>query len=141
MISDLGLNLKPPFISKPLHVDTFLQAVSDKNHHIIRRLAYVTNGIKDVEHVLELEGSELIGLKMWCKVRTECAWVGEARNQIQPFVFMQPELKKEPRYVVTAGLRRINNYESLFDFEYQTRNPGTVRQVCNELKTHLNSLI
>lgn len=141
MITDLGLSLKPPFLSKPLHANTFVKALSDKNQHIIRRLSYVANEIKDIEHVLELDAAELLGLRLWCKVRTECAWIGDARKQIQPFVFMQPELRKEPIYVITAGLRRINNNEQLFDFEYQTRDAGTVRQVCNELKTHLNSLI
>lgn len=103
-----NLVLKKPYIRKKIDHST-LSTVLNSSHQTAYRLYLLTNDIEELQEFARIE-SEVYSLVAF--VKTECAPIGNAKQQIWSIKHLQPILKKKPRYTLRCSLtHNMSNVE------------------------------
>lgn len=126
-----------PYINKKLETGT-LKAVLDSSHQTAYRLYLIANGFKEIQEFASIE-SESYSLTAY--VKTECGFVGEAKEQIWAITHLQPLLTKKPLYTLRCELRHLMTNKVIYKCTLEHKNPDEIYNQIQECIDNLNEII
>ena len=133
-INVINTKVKNPYITKKLKHDT-LSKVLNSHESTIYRLYLLANELKEIQHFAEMVHS---GISLSAILKTEYAFAGSARNQIQDISTFNNLLNKKPKYIIKCECIDLYSNKNIFMYHHEV---STKRQVYNSIKQCLGQLV
>jgi len=129
--------LHSPYITKKIESGS-IKKVLDSSYQTVYRLYLITNGIKELQDFASIE-SDTYSLTAY--VKTECAFVGKAREQVWSITHLQPLLLKKPLYTLRCELRHLMTNDVVYKCTLEHKNPEVMYNQIQECIDNLNEII
>ncbi len=129
--------LLSPYLNKKLEPGT-LKAVLDSSYHTTYRLYLIANGIKELQDFASLESEKYT---LTAHVKTECGFVGDAKEQIWSITHLQPLLQKKPLYTLRCELKHLMTNKVIYKCTTEHKNPEVIYNQIQECIDNLNEII
>ena len=104
------VRLKNQYIGKKIEAGT-LKKVLDSTYHTAYRLYLIANGIKELQEFADIDSEEY---SLTAYVKTECGFIGEAKEQIWAITHLQPLLRKTPKYILRCELKHLMSNKVIY---------------------------
>jgi len=137
MIEQNNIVLKKPYISKKIEASAF-KTVLASTYQTAYRLYLITNDIKELQAFANLSHDDYSLVSL---IKTECAPVGEARNQIWNVKHIQPILKKKPRYVLRCSLTHNMSNREVYRCNLESVKPEEIYNQIQECIDDIHNII
>jgi hypothetical protein len=128
------VRLKNQYISKKIEAEA-IKKVLASTYHTAYRIYLIVNGIKELQEFANIVSDEYT---LTAYVKTECGFVGEAKDQIWAITHLQPLLRKNPKYILRCELRHnmTNNviYKCVLEHKHQMTVYNQIQECINNLK-------
>ena len=133
-INVISTKVKRPYITKKLKPDT-LTKVLDAHISTVYRLFLLANDVKEINHFAEMSHP---GISFTATLKTEYAFIGEARTQIQGISLFNKLLDKKPKFTIKCECIDLYNNKNIFMYKHEVSTTG---QVYNSIKLCLEELV
>lgn len=128
MIKRINFSLKPPYIDKPLDMDT-MKSCLESDPTVVYCVYCIKNSVKETIKFAEIEDQRY---DLMAHVRVKYALVGDAKRQawgIRPFSSL---IKIKPEYTFVCILDDRKSNKLLYYKKYQTKNPKLIYDLVEE---------
>ena len=133
-INVINTKVKNPYIIKKLKSDT-LTKVLNSHESTVYRLYLLANELKEIQHFAEMSHP---GISLSATLKTEYAFAGGARTQIQDIFTFNNLLNKKPKYIIKCECIDLYSNKNIFVYRHEV---STKRQVYNSIKQCLSELV
>ncbi len=131
------LRLSSPYLSKKIESGT-LKKVLDSPYQTAYQIYLIANGIKELQEFADIKHERYL---LTAYVKTECGFIGEARDQVWSIIHLQPLLKKSPKYTVRCELLDIVSNKVLYKSSLEHKNQDVIYNEIQECIDNLNKII
>ena len=133
-IKVINTKVKSPYITKKLKPDT-LTKVLDSHTATVYRLYLLANSVKEINHFAEMSHP---GISLTATLKTEYAFAGDARTQIQGISLFSKLLDKKPKFTIKCECIDLYSNKNIFVYMHEV---STKRHVYNSIKHCLEELV
>jgi hypothetical protein len=139
MIELIVGNVRLPslYLNKKLESGT-LKEVLDSNYQTAYRLYLITNGIKELQEFADIKDKEY---SLTAYIKTECGFIGDAKNQVWSITHLQPLLLKKPKYTVRCELTHLPSNKVVYKCTLEHKNQEIIYNQIQECIDNLNKIV
>lgn len=136
MIQRIPIDIERNYITKGLDPDTLTALVKEDNYRIAEKIYCIANGIKEVNHFMEIVDRD--DLRLHATIRIYPAFAGEAKLQASSVPFIRPRLRSTAHYILRCRLYTTRTYDDVFSIEHKTASTDKIYEMCNELEEYIS---
>ena len=136
MIQRIPIDIERNYITKGLDPDTLTALVKEDNYRIAEKIYCIANGIKEVNHFMEIVDRD--DLRLHATVRIYPAFAGEAKLQASSVPFIRRRLRSTAHYILRCRLYTPRTYDDVFSIEHKTTSTDKIYEMCNELEEYIS---
>lgn len=130
------VQLIKPYATTKLNHNT-LKAVIKSPLETVYRLYLIAEGIKEVQEFATIHSDEY---SLTAIVKTECAFIGEAKDQIRTIPKLNALLTRRPLYIVKCELRHLMTNDIVYRCEFKHNKEAAIYNQIQECINQLNHI-
>lgn len=131
------VRLKNQYITKKIETGT-LKKVLNSTHNTAYRLYLIANGISEFQEFIDINSEEY---SLIAYVKTECGFVGEAKEQIWAITHLQPLLRKTPKYILRCELKHLMTNNVIYKCVLEHKNKDVMYNQIQECIENLKEIL